>query len=101
MNYFLSKFFLAFYLILSARKNLVENNLFIFVSPSDSALDGKILSVTCGCTVADALEEVENNFRVNRVSTKDVYEIYLNGKTINDISTVMKNGDVLTLPCLG
>ena len=79
----------------------MENNLFIFVSPSDSALDGKILSLTSGCTVANALEKVENHFRVNRVSTRDVFEIYLNGNTINDMSTIIKNGDVLTLPCLG
>mmetsp|Transcript_25355 Transcript_25355/g.37196 ORF Transcript_25355/g.37196 Transcript_25355/m.37196 type:complete len:481 (+) Transcript_25355:237-1679(+) len=44
----------------TARDNLVQKNVFVFISPSNSALDGKILPLsTDACTVADALEEAQ------------------------------------------
>ena len=77
----------------SSRDVIVENNLFIFVSTTDSALDGKIVSVDPGLScIIDLLESLGVDF-----GEDDLHRVYKNGIHVakDDITC---NGDVLTIP---
>lgn len=77
----------------TSRENIVQNNVFVFLSSTKSALDGRIVSVDPGaCTVGDVLDKygvVINESENVRVYQNGV-EAMMNGE--------LSNGDVLTLP---
>ena len=77
----------------SSRDVIVENNLFIFVSTTDSALDGKIVSVDpCLSSIIDLLESLGIDF-----AEDDLHMVYKNGiRATRDDE--LCNGDVLTIP---
>jgi len=78
----------------SAREDLVQQQVFIFVSPSSSALDGKILSLPAHSSVADAIEQVQLQYQNLPSSLQAVTR---NGK-VTTWDDILENGDVLTVP---
>jgi sulfur carrier protein ThiS len=78
----------------SAREDLVQQQVFIFVSPSSSALDGKILSLPANSSVSDAIEQVQLQYQNLPSSLQAVTR---NGK-VTTWDDILENGDVLTVP---
>jgi (p)ppGpp synthase/HD superfamily hydrolase len=76
----------------TSRESLVKNNVFIFISSSESALDGRIVSIDPSAShVSDVLKEYGCDVESSTMN------IYRNGvrATCDD---QLSNGDVLTLP---
>jgi hypothetical protein len=81
-------------------KSLVKNNVFIFISSSESALDGRIISLDpSSCMVADVLTQhgaaAEKDI-IDHVSHGSIV-LYRNGVRVA-LDDELCNGDVLTLP---
>ncbi|EJK45244.1 hypothetical protein THAOC_36147 [Thalassiosira oceanica] len=77
----------------SSRDVIVENNLFIFVSTTDSALDGKIVSVDPGLSsITDLLDSLGVDLG------EDDLHIYKNGIRVMTLDDKLCNGDVVTIP---
>ncbi|EED89533.1 hypothetical protein THAPSDRAFT_263925 [Thalassiosira pseudonana CCMP1335] len=86
----------------TSREKLVQNNLFVFVSSSRSALDGRIVSVDpSACNVADVLEQygVEMSESIIEDISRGTIKLYRNG-VLTMLDRELANGDVLTLPAL-
>lgn len=84
----------------TSREKLVQNNLFVFVSSSRSALDGRIVSVDpSACNVADVLEQygVEMSESIIEDISRGTIKLYRNG-VLTMLDRELANGDVLTLP---
>lgn len=84
----------------TSRERLVKNNVFIFISSSESALDGRIISLDpSSCMVADVLTRhgaaVENDI-IDHVFRGSIM-LYRNGVRVA-LDDELCNGDVLTLP---
>ena len=78
----------------TARQNLVQTNLFVFLSSTGSALDGKLVSIDpSACTVASVLEK----YGITIDESIRALEIYQNGMSTS-LAKELCNGDVLTLP---
>lgn len=76
----------------TSRESLVKNNVFIFISSSESALDGRIVSIDPSASyVSDVLRQYGCDIETSTMN------IYRNGvrATCDD---QLSNGDVLTLP---
>lgn len=75
-----------------AQANIKNKLLYVFVSPSCSSLDGKLLPIPKGSKILHALEEYQ-------VLSDSYGDIFLNGiQVVQDIGDViLKNGDVITL----
>jgi hypothetical protein len=72
---------------------IIQNNLFIFISSTKSALDGRIVSINPSeSKVADVLKKFGA-----RSSDGNNPEMFINGVTVS-LSKTLCNGDVLTLP---
>ena len=81
----------------TSRETIVQNNLFIFLSSTDSALDGKILSIDPSTSkVADILQKYGGN-EEDIIEYLDGLMIYQNGVRIS-LDEELSNGDVLTIP---
>lgn len=86
----------------TARDNLAQSQVFVFVSPSESQLDGQILPLSVGATVADALQEAEDRFgfslEVGDNDSKDGNELELlrNGRP-TALYDELSNGDVVVV----
>jgi ppGpp synthetase/RelA/SpoT-type nucleotidyltranferase len=83
----------------SERERLLSSDLYVFFSPSSSALDGKILMIPTGSSVSDALKEVckDCGFDWKFCFNSDELNIFLNGRRARLVDT-LSNGDVLTVP---
>jgi hypothetical protein len=84
----------------SSRETIVQNNLFVFISSTKSALDGKIVSIDpSSSNVADVLKKYGANIdgRVIDDISGGTLEMYRNGVIIS-MDEELCNGDVLTLP---
>jgi len=86
----------------TSRETIVQNNLFVFLSSNDSALDGRIVSIDpAACNVADVLEKY--GAAINKDILDDIadgtLEIYQNGVSTS-LDEELSNGDVLTLPSI-
>jgi len=84
----------------TSRESLVKNNVFIFISSSESALDGRIISLDpSSCMVADVLTQhgaaAEKDI-IDHVSHGSIV-LYRNGVRVA-LDDELCNGDVLTLP---
>jgi ppGpp synthetase/RelA/SpoT-type nucleotidyltranferase len=78
----------------SSREMIIQNNLFIFISSTKSALDGRIVSINPSeSKVADVLKK----FGARVCSDGNNPELYINGVTVS-LNKTLCNGDVLTLP---
>ncbi len=76
----------------TSRESLVETNLFVFISSTDSALDGHLISIDPSiASIADVLEKcgVEADLAGG--------QMFRNGVKVTQDQTLC-NGDVLTLP---
>ena len=76
----------------SAREDIKANNVFVFISSTASANDGKILPLSLGATVADALRKAEDRYGMNLVESK----LLCNGQEIS-MGDELKNGDVVVI----
>ena len=76
----------------SAREDIKANNVFVFISSTASANDGKILPLPLGATVADALRKAEDRYGMNLVESK----LLCNGQDIS-MGDELKNGDVVVI----
>jgi len=76
----------------TSRETLVQNNRFIFVSATSSALDGKMVSIDpSASSIADVIDEYGGNCRDGEL------EVFLNGVRCHSLVEELSNGDVLTL----
>jgi len=78
----------------TSRESLVETNLFVFISSTESALDGHLISIDPSiASIADVLEKCGAEYDA------DCGEIFRNGARVTvDQELCLCNGDVLTLP---
>lgn len=86
----------------TSREMIVQKNLFIFLSSTESALDGRIVSVDASAlNVADVLKRygaaLEGDV-LEEISEGNL-EIYRNGLSTS-LDEEVSNGDVLTLPSI-
>lgn len=84
----------------TSREQIVQNSMFVFLSSTESALDGKIVSIDPGlCTVADVISKYEGDAIDEEMlsGVSNGYQIYKNGLPAS-LDTPVSNGDVLTLP---
>ena len=77
----------------TAREDIKANTVYVFVSATDSALDGKILPLKTGATVADALREADERYGFD---FGEGSELVCNGRTIGPNDELM-NGDVVVV----
>ena len=82
----------------TSRESLVKNNVFIFISSSKSALDGRIVSIDPASNrVSDVLKQYGSTMSS---AIHNEHVMYRNGVSISQDES-LSNGDVLTLPaCL-
>eukprot|EP00804_Cyclotella_cryptica_P027771 CCRYP_009200-RA/>CCRYP_009200-RA protein AED:0.06 eAED:0.06 QI:168/1/1/1/1/1/3/1068/1025 len=84
----------------TSREILVRNNVFVFISSSSSALDGRIVSLDPSSRlVADVLMQyggANEGDMVDTISSGDM-AMYRNG-VVASLDDELNNGDVLTLP---
>lgn len=87
----------------SARQDLLKKVVHVFVSPSCSALDGKIVALPQGSSIVDTFKEMvvikknQEEFDWMLSSNFFSFEVYLNGHAAN-LNDTLSNGDVVTLP---
>lgn len=82
----------------SARDDLLDNATFIFVSSTNNAFDGKIVSVLVGSNVRDALGficerfdlQIDSNYKLEASNLK------INGNLV-ELDEKINNGDILTI----
>lgn len=84
----------------TSREILVENNVFVFISSSKNALDGRLISLDPSSRlVADVLMQyggIREREIVDTISSGEI-EMYRNGVGVS-LDDELHNGDVLTLP---
>merc|ERR1719291_1019252 len=74
-----------------SRKSLVESNIFVFVSSTESSLDGRLITIDPrACGVNDVLKRFG-------VELNNSHKVFKNGSVARH-SDILSNGDVLTLP---
>ena len=78
----------------SSREKIIQNNLFIFISSTNSALDGRIVSIN---PIESSVADVLKKFGVRDCSVGSNPEMYINGVSVS-LNKKLCNGDVLTLP---
>jgi (p)ppGpp synthase/HD superfamily hydrolase len=76
----------------SAREEIKANKVFVFISSTASANDGKILPLSLGATVADALSKAEDRYGMHLGESK----LLCNGQEIS-MEDELKNGDVVVI----
>ena len=84
----------------TSREHLVKNNVFIFISSTENALDGRIVSLNpTSSLVSDLLNQYFNVADCDVIANMNISEvnIYRNGVKV-DHSDELVNGDVVTLP---
>jgi hypothetical protein len=86
----------------TSRETIVQNNLFVFLSSTEQAIDGNIVSIDPSATqVADVLKKFGANIEGNMLDdiTTGALTIYRNGVGTS-LDEELYNGDVLTLPSI-
>jgi ppGpp synthetase/RelA/SpoT-type nucleotidyltranferase len=78
----------------AAQSDLVRERVFVFLTPSSTAAEGKVLALPAGACVLDALREGE---RVLGRPLSDQW-LTLNGSPTTKLTHRLQNGDVLTVP---
>merc|ERR1712192_101343 len=82
----------------TSREAIVQNNVFIFLSSTESALDGTIISVNSSAKVSDVLKQYVKLDRDNDYDLDlDEVVIYQNGVRLKTLEKELSNGDVLTV----
>ena len=82
----------------TSRQTIVQNHLFIFLSSSTNALDGRIVSIDPSISnVADVLRKYSGEDDIISDVAADTLVIYQNGVRTS-LDAKLCNGDVLTLP---
>lgn len=84
----------------TSREVIVQNNIFVFLSSTKSALDGRIVSIDpSACNVAHVLQKYKDTIDehiLNGISEGRL-KLFKNGISTS-LDAVVCNGDVLTLP---
>ena len=81
----------------ASRETIVQNNLFVFISSTERAIDGNIVSIDPSANkVADVLRKFSVNIDEKMLST-GAWNMYRNGVSTS-LDGELFNGDVLTLP---
>lgn len=85
-----------------AREHLLDNSIFVFYLTSDSAMEGKVIGLPVGSSVADALIEIckRCNLAVPKSLGVSSFDVFLNGSIANLLDAV-HTGDALIVPALG
>ena len=78
----------------SSREKIIQSNLFIFISSTNSALDGRIVSIN---PIESSVADVLKKFGARDCSVGSNPEMYINGVSVS-LNKKLCNGDVLTLP---
>ena len=82
----------------TSREAIVQNNVFVFLSSTESALDGTIISVNSSAKVSDVLKQYVKLDRDDDDSLDlDEVVIYQNGVRLKTLEKELSNGDVLTV----
>ncbi len=84
----------------ASREKIVKNNLFVFLSSTERALDGSIVSIDPSATqVAEVLKMFGANIDENMLDeiSNGALTLYRNGARTS-LDEELYNGDVLTLP---
>lgn len=76
----------------SAQAEIKANKVFVFVSSTSSASDGKILPLSFGATVADALKEAGDRYGMDLGESK----LLCNGQVVG-LEDELANGDVVVI----
>ena len=76
----------------SAQAEIKANKVFVFVSSTASASDGKILPLSLGATVADALKEAGDRYGMSLGESK----LLCNGQVV-ELEDELVNGDVVVI----
>ena len=76
----------------SAQAEIKSNKVFVFVSSTASASDGKILPLSLGATVADALKEAGDRYGMDLGESK----LLCNGQVVG-LGDELANGDVVVI----
>ena len=85
-----------------AREHLMENSVFVFYLSSNSAVEGKVMGLKKGSTVADAIIEICTRCGLNVPNSviDSNLDVYVNGALAN-LHAYLKSGDTLIIPGLG
>lgn len=85
----------------TARSHLLDNSVFVFFVTSNTAVEGKVVGLPIGSSVADALTEVckRCDLSVPKSFDDSKFDVYLNGKLTN-LHKTLQNGDTLVVPGL-
>jgi len=85
----------------TAREHLIDNSVFVFFLTSDSAVEGKVIGLPAGSSVADALIEICKRCNLNVPQSFDAsdFDVFLNGELV-DLHDSMNSGDTLVVPSL-
>jgi len=86
----------------TARSHLLDSSVFVFYLTSDSAMEGKVIGLPIGSSVADALIEIckRCNLTVPESFYASSFDVFLNGSIAN-LHDVVHTGDALIVPALG
>ena len=84
-----------------ARSHLLDNSVFVFIVTSNTAVEGKVVGLPIGSSVADALMEVCKRCKLSVPESFNgsQFDVFLNGKHTN-LHNTLKNGDTLVVPSL-
>jgi len=82
----------------TSREAIKQNNVFVFLSSTESALDGTIISVNSSAKVSDVLKQYVKLDRDNDDDLDlDEVVIFQNGVRLKTLEKELSNGDVLTV----
>lgn len=86
----------------TARSHLLDNSVFVFYLTSDSAMEGKVIGLPIGSSVADALIEIckRCNLTIPKSFYASSFDVFLNGSIAN-LHDVVQTGDAIIVPALG
>lgn len=86
----------------ASRESIVRKSIFVFLSSTESALDGRIVGVDPSSSCADVLEKYGSKSALDDEGIVDgiadgTLEVYRNGAR-SSLDAELRNGDVLTFP---
>jgi ppGpp synthetase/RelA/SpoT-type nucleotidyltranferase len=85
----------------TARSHLLDNSVFVFFVTSNTTVEGKVVGLPIGSSVANALMEIckRCDLSVPKSFDGSKFDVYLNGKLTN-LHKTLQNGDTLVVPGL-
>lgn len=86
----------------TARKHLVEKNVFVFFLTSSDKEEGKVIGLPIGSTVVDALINICQRCNLNVPESFEAsdFDVFVNGNK-SELYEPLSNGDTIMFPSLG